>query len=100
MKYLSRKAVLKCVHEGDVRVAVSDAPIMIGGEPILCAEDLLGAPIQGCTQPNSPGSKQCLSVTSIVSGRAGGILVGGKTPLFSSREASPWREMVACDYCA
>lgn len=44
--------------------------VIVQGAPALCEPDLVGAPIIGCAQPPSPGTKPCTMVVATVPGSA------------------------------
>ena len=56
-----------CVHGGKVML-VPKQTIVIAGGAVLCEGDLVGAPIVGCAQPPSPGTKPCTTVVSTLPG--------------------------------
>jgi len=78
---VTANAAITCMHGGQVAPNVSQQKVLIEGGPVLCEGDLIGAPIEGCPQPSSPGSKPCTSVVSTVPGPATAsvkVKVGGK----------------------
>ena len=84
MKYLNHKADLRCTHGGKVKPkSAPTRTLQIDDSPVLCAEDLLGAPIADCPQ-SGPGLKPCATVTTILMGRALSISSDNFTPLLDT----------------
>ena len=76
---VTANAAITCMHGGQVAPNVSQQKVLIEGGPVLCDGDLVGAPIEGCPQPSSPGSKPCTSVVSTLPGSASlKVKVGSK----------------------
>jgi hypothetical protein len=83
---VTANAVITCPHQGQVELIPGQENVVIEGGPILCAPDLVGATIIGCTQPASMSSKPCLHVVSIVPGPGSTskkVTVGGR-PVYLS----------------
>ena len=59
--------------------------VQIPGGSVLCEGDLSGAPIVGCAQPPSPGTKPCTAVISTLPGSsAPTVSVMGRPVLLST----------------
>jgi hypothetical protein len=68
-------------------VTAKQAQVSIEGGYILCEPDLLGAPIVGCTQPPSPGTKPCTLVASTLPGSTSvKVTVAGRPAYLSTVE--------------
>jgi hypothetical protein len=67
---VTQNAAITCMHGGTVTLTATQQKVLIQGGPVLCEDDLVGAPIVGCPQPSSPGSKPCTSIVSTVPGSA------------------------------
>jgi len=82
MKFLTTKAQVKCIHGGTVQLKPLGIEMKSNGNGVLCMEDVIGAPIAGCTQ-NVPaaGIIPCTAVVSVVAGFVPFVKVGGKMPL-------------------
>jgi hypothetical protein len=65
---VTTNATIMCVHGGQVTLIPKQTQVMAGGGPVLCEGDLSGAPIVGCLQPPSPGTKPCTMVVSTLPG--------------------------------
>jgi hypothetical protein len=65
---LTTDATITCAHNGQVQLIPKQQEVTIKGAPILCAPDLVGAPIAGCAQPPSAGTKPCTVVASTFPG--------------------------------
>ena len=63
---VTENAVITCIHSGEVTLSAKQHRVTIQGGAVLCDPDLLGAPIQGCKQPASPGTKPCSQVISVL----------------------------------
>src|SRR3954447_22227862 len=61
-------AAIMCAHGGKVMLIAKQTSVTAGGAPVLCEGDLVGAPIVGCAQPPSPGTKPCTMVVSTLPG--------------------------------
>lgn len=59
-----------CIHGGQVTLIPKQTTVTIQGNPVLREGDLSGAPIIGCLQPPSPGTKPCTMVISTLPGSA------------------------------
>jgi hypothetical protein len=65
---VTTNATILCAHGGRVVLTPKQTTVTAGGAPILRETDLIGAPIAGCAQPPSPGSKPCTTVVSVIPG--------------------------------
>lgn len=65
---VTSSAVITCVHGGQVALIPRQSQVIVQGAPALCEPDLVGAPIVGCLQPPSPGTKPCTTVVSTLPG--------------------------------
>ncbi|HSJ73377.1 MAG TPA: hypothetical protein VK904_03600 [Miltoncostaeaceae bacterium] len=65
---LTTSARIMCAHGGQVQLIPKQGTVTIQGAQILRETDLIGAPIVGCAQPPSPGSKPCTMVVSALPG--------------------------------
>lgn len=65
---LTAQAVITCAHGGQVKPIPSQFKVTIGGAPVLCVPDLLGAPIVGCSQPPTPATKPCTTLVQVLPG--------------------------------
>ena len=76
---VTTNATILCAHGGRVVLTPKQTTVTAGGGPILRETDLMGAPIAGCAQPPSPGSKPCTLVVSVIpgSGTSQMAFVGG-----------------------
>jgi hypothetical protein len=76
---VTTNATIQCAHGGRVTLMPRQTTVTAGGAPILRETDLMGAPIVGCAQPPSPGSKPCTAVVSVIpgSGTSQKAFVGG-----------------------
>ena len=76
---ITTNATIMCAHGGRVQLIPKQTTVHAGGAPVLRETDLIGAPILGCAQPPSPGSKPCTAVVSTIpmSGTAVKVLVAG-----------------------
>ena len=76
---VTSNATIMCVHGGQVTLIPKQTQVMIQGGAVLCEGDLVGAPIVGCVQPLSPGTKLCTIVVSILLGSSSlKVLVAGR----------------------
>ena len=76
---LTAQAVILCAHGGQVRPIPGQTKVLIGGSPVLCLPDLLGAPIVGCAQPPTPATKPCTTVVQTLPGSTSQkVMVGGR----------------------
>jgi hypothetical protein len=67
---VTTSATIMCVHGGQVTLIPKQTQVTISGSPVLREGDLSGAPIIGCAQPPSPGTKPCTMVVSTLPGSA------------------------------
>ena len=67
---VTTNATIMCAHGGQVTLIPKQTQVLAGGGPVLCEGDLSGAPILGCLQPPSPGTKPCTMVVSTLPGSA------------------------------
>jgi hypothetical protein len=76
---LTSNAVITCIHGGQVTLIPKQTQVTIQGGAVLCEPDLMGAPIVGCAQPPSPGTKPCTLVVSTLPGSTSlKVIVGGR----------------------
>jgi hypothetical protein len=76
---VTTNATIMCVHGGQVLLTPRQAQVQVQGGFVLCEPDIVGAPIVGCAQVPSPGTKPCTLVVSTLPGSsAPNILVGGR----------------------
>lgn len=75
---VTTNATIMCVHGGRVMLTPRQMKVQIQSGSVLCVPDLVGAPIVGCAQPPSPGSKPCTAVVATPSGFSPTVLVGGR----------------------
>jgi hypothetical protein len=82
---VTTNATIMCSHGGQVTLIPKQAQVTIQGGSVLCEGDLSGAPIIGCLQPPSPGSKPCTMVVSTLPGSsAPTVLVLGRPVLLQT----------------
>lgn len=82
---VTTNATIVCIHGGQVTLLPRQVQVQIQGGNVLCEGDLSGAPIVGCTQPPSPGTKPCTLVVSTLPGSsAPTVTVGGRPVLLST----------------
>jgi hypothetical protein len=82
---VTSNAAIMCVHGGQVMLIPKQVQVLIQGGSILCEGDLSGAPIVGCAQPPSPGTKPCTAVISTLPGSsAPTVTVGGRPVLLAT----------------
>src|SRR3954453_14294448 len=67
---VTTNATILCAHGGQVMLVPKQTQVQIQGGAVLCEGDLAGAPIVGCAQPPSPGTKPCTTVISTLPGSA------------------------------
>lgn len=65
---VTTNATIICIHGGQVTLIPKQMQVQIQGGSVLCEGDLSGAPIIGCAQPPSPGTKPCTMVVSTLPG--------------------------------
>ena len=76
---VTQNAAIMCAHGGQVMLIPTQTKVLIPGGPVLCEGDLVGAPIVGCAQPPSPGTKPCTIVVSTCPARPSlKVMVGGR----------------------
>jgi hypothetical protein len=90
---VSVSAIMKCAHGGTVTLSSKNPGpgqlLSTEGGPILCAHDLISAPIVGCGQ-TGPGVKPCTSVvvvTPSIASLSTTLSVNGKPVLLSTLAA-------------
>jgi hypothetical protein len=82
---VTANATIMCAHGGQVMIIPKQAQVTIQGGSVLCEGDLSGAPIVGCAQPPSPGTKPCTAVISTLPGSANPkVLVLGRPALLAT----------------
>jgi hypothetical protein len=82
---VTTNAVILCIHGGKVTPIPSQTSVLIDGAPVLCATDLLGAPIAGCPVPPTPATKPCTTVASVLPGSWSlKVLVAGRPALVAT----------------
>lgn len=67
-KVVNSQARIVCPHGGQVLLIPKQTTVLAGGAPVMCAPDLVGAPIAGCTVPVTPATKPCTTVVSTLPG--------------------------------
>jgi hypothetical protein len=77
---------VECPDHGVATIA-SSARLSVAGKSVVLKSDLLAATISGCTQPTSQSSAACLTVTTLTSGEAAKLTVGGQAVLLDSLAA-------------
>lgn len=75
---VTTNATIMCIHGGQVMLMPHQTQVQIQGGSVLCVPDLAGAPIVGCAQPPSPGSKPCTAVVATPTGASPKVIVGGR----------------------
>ena len=60
--------MITCAHGGQVKPIPGQTKVLIGGAPVLCVPDLVGAPIVGCPVPPTPATKPCTIVAQTMPG--------------------------------
>ncbi|MGZ4231849.1 MAG: hypothetical protein ACXVVQ_10525 [Solirubrobacteraceae bacterium] len=76
---VTSNASIMCMHGGQVTLIPKQTRVVIQGGAVLCEGDLIGAPIVGCAQAPSPGTKPCTTVVSTLPGSTSlKVLVGGR----------------------
>ena len=76
---VTSNASIMCMHGGQVTLIPKQTQVLIQGGAVLCEGDLVGAPIVGCAQAPSPGTKPCTTVVSTLPGSTSlKVLVGGR----------------------
>jgi hypothetical protein len=76
---------MTCAHGGQVKPIPSQTKVLIGGSPVLCVPDLLGAPIVGCALPPTPATKPCTTVAVTMPGSWSlKVTVGGRPAYLST----------------
>jgi hypothetical protein len=65
---VTSNAIIMCAHGGQVTLIPKQTQVMIQGGAVMCATDLIGAPIVGCAQPPSPSTVPCTAVVSMLPG--------------------------------
>jgi hypothetical protein len=82
---VTTNATIMCSHGGQVTLIPKQAQTTIQGGSVLCEGDLSGAPIVGCLQPPSPGTKPCTMVVSTLPGSsAPTVMVLGRPVLLET----------------
>ncbi len=82
---VTSNATIMCVHGGQVTLIPKQTKVQIAGGYVLCEGDLSGAPIVGCAQPPSPGTKPCTMVISTLPGSsAPTVMVLGRPVLLAT----------------
>jgi hypothetical protein len=74
-------ATITCIHGGQVMLTPRQTTVTIAGNPVLREGDLSGAPIVGCAQPPSPGTKPCTAVISTLPGSASTRVMAAGAPV-------------------
>src|SRR5690348_12064898 len=78
---VTSNATIMCVHGGQVTLIPKQTQVVIQGGAVLCEGDLVGAPIIGCAQPPSPGTKPCTMVVSTLPGGSVPTVLAGGRPV-------------------
>jgi hypothetical protein len=76
---LTTGSKLACPHGGSVQLSAGRTRLTVAGNPVLAKADVVGKPVSGCTTVTNPqaGTKQCLTVVSVLAGEAQHLSVGG-----------------------
>jgi len=78
---------VKCKDEGKATIT-SSAKLTVSTTKVVVKANLLAAPIAGCKQIPPPASKiACVKATSLTSGEAAKLTVGGQAVLLDSMVA-------------
>jgi hypothetical protein len=72
---------LTCIHGGQVVLTPRQPKVTIQGGAVMRETDLIGAPIVGCAQPPSAGSKPCTVVVSVMPGGSAPKVACGGLPV-------------------
>jgi hypothetical protein len=85
---LTTGSQLGCPHGGSVQLSAGRTQLTVAGKPVLAKVDVMGKPISGCSTVTNPqaGTKQCLTVTSVLAGEAQRLSVGGMPVLTSNAQ--------------
>jgi hypothetical protein len=78
---VTANATIICTHGGQVTLLPRQVQVQSQGGAVLREGDLAGAPIVGCTQPASPGSKPCTVVVSTLPGSSAPTVTVGGLPV-------------------
>jgi hypothetical protein len=85
--YLNHRAILQCVHGGQVMLFPPPLrSLWIMQSPVVTETDLMQAIIIGCPQVG-PGLKPCTKITAILMGRSLQIQIDGEVPILDSLRA-------------
>jgi hypothetical protein len=77
--------VITCAHGGQVKPIPGQMKVLIGGAPVLCVPDMVGAPIVGCALPPTPATKPCTTVVQAMPGSWSlKVSVGGRPAYLST----------------
>jgi hypothetical protein len=79
---VTSNATIMCPHGGRVVLTPRQSQVLVEGGAALCEGDLIGAPIIGCAQPASPGSKPCTAVVSTLPGSSSPRITAGGRPVY------------------
>jgi hypothetical protein len=85
---LTTGSKLTCPHGGSVQLSAGRTQLTIDGKPVLAKVDVMGKPVSGCSTVTNPqaGTKQCLTVASVLAGEAQLLSVGGMPALTTSAQ--------------
>jgi hypothetical protein len=85
---LTTGSKLTCPHGGSVQLSAGRTKLTVDGKPVLAKADVMGKPVSGCSTVTNPqsGTKQCLTVTSVLAGEAQLLSVGGMPVLTTSAQ--------------
>ena len=80
---LTTGSKLNCPHGGTVKLSSGRPQLTVDGKPVLAKRDVQDRPISGCATVTNPqtGTKQCLTVKSVLAGEAQHLSVGGLAAL-------------------
>ena len=79
---VTSNATIMCTHGGQVTLIPKQTHVVIQGGAVLCEGDLIGAPIVGCAQAPSAGTKPCTSVVSTLPGSTSPQVIAAGRPVY------------------
>jgi len=85
--YLNQRAILQCVHGGQVVIVpMPMRSLHVMHSPVLTEQDLLKAVVVGCPQMG-PGLKPCTKIVQVIVGQSFQIKVDQETPILDTLQA-------------